>query len=430
MDRLFFTDDEEYGNYLASFDNIAQLYTGSEPKFIIPERANNFHVVNTYAKEIKLKTDLPFTPVINQVIYIESIYNDKLNKQISGLYELIYNKFIEKNYTFIYIPKLIKSINNKTVFYLYPYVDKNSLSKNNIKAQNLYDELLSYSEIPLNLSGGLLQYKESIGKYHCFLYFNFFDFEKTAIELQLDEFLSFRWSKKFELPSPCCEIITPKAKKINPEENADYFFDHQAKQLIAEIRERIVTLKLIGINELVVKKLFENEEKLKLSRLLITPKYEIILPDYENIEIVMYPLPKAVFFLFLNHPEGILFKHLPEYRDELIALYKKVSGRENIKDMEKSINDVVNPTLNSINEKCSRIREAFIKHFDESLAQNYFITGERATPKKIMLERELVILDKVELKVDVVKTPFENTIYNNNSHDDIPENGEDDDLPF
>jgi hypothetical protein len=128
------------------------------------------------------------------------------------------------------------------------------------------------------------------------------------------------------------------------------------------------------------------------------------------MEINMYPLPKAVFFLFLNHPEGILFKHLPDYRDELIALYKKVSGRENLTDMEKSITDVVNPTLNSINEKCSRIREAFIKHFDESLAQNYFITGSRAVPKKILLDRELLVLDKIELKVDVVKTPFEYTI--------------------
>ena len=37
-----------------------------------------------------------------------------------------------------------------------------------------------------------------------------------------------------------------------------------------------------------------------------------------------------------------------------------------------SIDDVSEPTKNAVNEKCSRISEAFIKHFDESLAQNYF----------------------------------------------------------
>ena len=147
------------------------------------------------------------------------------------------------------------------------------------------------------------------------------------------------------------------------------------------------------------------EVKVGLSKLIVTSEYKIYLPDYNNLEIAMYPLPKAVFFLFLNHPEGILFKHLPDYRDELIAIYKRISGREKLGDMEKSINDVVNPTLNSINEKCSRIREAFIKHFDESIAQNYFITGERATPKKIALDRQLVVLEG-EIKFDVTKCIF------------------------
>ena len=51
--------------------------------------------------------------------------------------------------------------------------------------------------------------------------------------------------------------------------------------------------------------------------------------------------------------------------------------------MKKSINDVTDPTKNAINEKCSRIREAFVKHFDEQIAKNYFITGTRSEPKKI-----------------------------------------------
>lgn len=37
-----------------------------------------------------------------------------------------------------------------------------------------------------------------------------------------------------------------------------------------------------------------------------------------------------------------------------------------------SIEDVTNPLLNSINEKCARIRSAFVKEFDESLAQKSF----------------------------------------------------------
>jgi regulator of sirC expression with transglutaminase-like and TPR domain len=108
------------------------------------------------------------------------------------------------------------------------------------------------------------------------------------------------------------------------------------------------------------------------------------------MEIHLAPLPKAVFLLYLKHPEGILFKHLSEYKKELMEIYAQISNRESPAEMKKSIDDLVNSTKNSINEKCSRIREAFIKRFDERLAYHYFITGTRFTAKRIELDRNLV----------------------------------------
>ena len=104
----------------------------------------------------------------------------------------------------------------------------------------------------------------------------------------------------------------------------------------------------------------------------------------------MEPLVKAVFLLFLNHPEGIIFKELSDFREELMAIYKELKPTGLTKRTIQSIEDVTNPLLNSINEKCARIRSAFIKEFDESLAKNYFIQGERGEAKKISLPRELV----------------------------------------
>jgi len=176
---------------------------------------------------------------------------------------------------------------------------------------------------------------------------------------------------------------------------ADYNFPLEAYDLIDDVRSKIGRLRQLGIDELVLQKLVLSNSRTVISKLLITNDFRIILPDYNNMEITMRTLPKAVFLLFLNHPKGILFKDLPNYKDELIAIYKKISARENISKMEESIDDVVNPTLNSINEKCSRIREAFISKFDESIAQNYFITGARATPKKIILNRNLVVIEGI-----------------------------------
>jgi hypothetical protein len=105
----------------------------------------------------------------------------------------------------------------------------------------------------------------------------------------------------------------------------------------------------------------------------------------------MEPLVKAVYLLFLKHPEGILFKGLTDYREELLDIYKKLKPMGLNKRTIQSIEDVTNPLLNSINEKCARIRSAFVKEFDESLAKNYFVTGERGEAKKIALPRDLVI---------------------------------------
>ena len=108
----------------------------------------------------------------------------------------------------------------------------------------------------------------------------------------------------------------------------------------------------------------------------------------------MEPLVKAVFFLFLKHPEGIVFKYLPDYREELIYIYRDLRPLGLDDRSLHSIEDVTNPCLNSINEKCARIRAAFINKFDEHLAKNYFITGERGEAKKITLDRKLVIWEK------------------------------------
>ena len=132
----------------------------------------------------------------------------------------------------------------------------------------------------------------------------------------------------------------------------------------------------------------------KLSKLVITKKHDIILPDYNNMVIKMEPLVKAVFLLFLRHPEGIVFKCLPDYREELIDIYKDLRPLGLNNRSLQSIEDVTNPMLNSINEKCARIRGAFLLKFDEHLARSYYIDGLRAQPKKIALPRELVLWEE------------------------------------
>ena len=181
---------------------------------------------------------------------------------------------------------------------------------------------------------------------------------------------------------------------VTPSFDADQHFNSQqmgenTDDLIEEIKERIAKLRQRGIAEYILEQLIHPDDR--LSRLVITKDYRIVLPDYNNMEIKMEPLVKAVYLLFLKHPEGLLFKHLPDYRKELTAIYNKLKPYGLTDRALQSIEDVTNPLLNSINEKCARIRGAFVGQFDNYMAKNYYIDGVRGEAKKISLPRNLVI---------------------------------------
>ena len=161
-----------------------------------------------------------------------------------------------------------------------------------------------------------------------------------------------------------------------------------SEELMEEIRERVAKLRQRGIAEYLLEQLIHPDNR--LSRMVITRDWRIVLPDYNDMEIKMEPLVKAVYLLYLKHPEGIAFKQLPDYREELTQIYAKLRPLGLSEKALQSIGDVTNPLLNSINEKCARIRAAFVGQFDDYMAKNYYIDGPRGEAKKIALPRNLV----------------------------------------
>jgi len=96
-------------------------------------------------------------------------------------------------------------------------------------------------------------------------------------------------------------------------------------------------------------------------------------------EVMMPTLPKALYFVFLNHPEGFPLKHLIDYREELLSWYRKLSNRM---DAEKYINKLIDSTDNSANEKISHIgkfhkdtlknRDVFLMHLSQQAVKVKF----------------------------------------------------------
>ena len=158
--------------------------------------------------------------------------------------------------------------------------------------------------------------------------------------------------------------------------------------LVEEVKEKVQMLNEYGMSEKDITSLLRpNQPLLKLT---ISRNNKIFLGE-ERREVHMEPLVKAVYLLFLKHPEGILFKHLPDYREELTQIYVKLKPYGMSDRVIRSIEDVTNPLLNSINEKCARIRGAFVGQFDDHLARHYYIDGPRGEVKRIALPSDLVV---------------------------------------
>ena len=188
-----------------------------------------------------------------------------------------------------------------------------------------------------------------------------------------------------------------------------------AKELSVLVRElstagrNDLLLQAIGVS--VLEDLRIEAAKGKLSRLLITKDYRFILTDYDNREIELTPVHKAVYLLFLNHPEGIEFKQLADYREELLGYYMRTARMMDKQAIEESVDKLINPLNNSINEKCSRIKNVFLSMMDRYTADFYIVSSHTKKHiagssktwyerlKIVKLPRELVIREDVAISL-------------------------------
>jgi hypothetical protein len=127
-------------------------------------------------------------------------------------------------------------------------------------------------------------------------------------------------------------------------------------------------------------------EKAVQYKLHIKPNYTIwITKDGLEKEIKLFPLNKAVYFLFLRHPEGIRVKCLCDYAEELAELYGLINHHatsETALGIARSICDCSQPY---IHQQVSKIKAAFRKLLPERIATNFYVQGVNGEPKKINL---------------------------------------------
>ena len=139
---------------------------------------------------------------------------------------------------------------------------------------------------------------------------------------------------------------------------------------------------------------YENAHKL-----IVNCEMRILLSAQTEVEVKMPLLSKALFLFFLIHPEGVEFKGLHQYYEELLYLYQLVAKDKNLEKgrMQQALSNLVEPVNNRIYEACSIIRKSLLKVVDAHRADEYCITGSRGGVHRIRMNRKHLVVEHEEL---------------------------------
>ena len=373
--------------------NRAKAERGNHP--VSPDNSIKFDVVEDNRIEFKLEGKL--SP--KELIYVASEEDKELTDLFENKPEVFEGWGQMMGFHVVYLPLLMKRLANKEVLqYRAPYLSEAEVANTAIGN----DFLLQYLENPGEkgrIKHGFIRtediHRGGDGKDKAIN--RFYPLSSQSGEPIADQLNKIGKQISFE-KSQHEKLLEYRNfddfGNIPDISEADAHFNSQidnenTDDLIEEVKIKIAMLRQRGISQYLLEQLIHPDDR--LSRLVITKDFRLILPDYNNMEIKLEPLAKAVYLLFLNHPEGILFKYLPDYREELAKIYNRLKPTGLTDRAIQSIEDVTNPLLNSINEKCARIRGAFVGQFDDHIARHYYIDGHRGDAKKISLPRDLVV---------------------------------------
>lgn len=347
-----------------------------ELKKIIESKSFSFDY-DRYARNLDFPTSL--------VVYLETVFSPNLNRVIQKNLPTIEKIYADAGKTFVYLPALLLEMTD-----LLPYFKPLAVIDETVTSQNITPIVTTKLFAELNIStdcqGGMLLTRTGNGNTMTLTPLMVKGFTMKAFLIEHASLSKIWDNRKYST------VLTDDRwtdMDDTPSKDPELHFNEDIARIVSEIDERIRYLKEKGLFHLLSETIAPMLLP-QLSRLHITDDYRIFLPDYRNMEIKMNPLSKTVYFLFLCNPWGISLNSLSYYHCELTEIYRLVSGRSNLDDMAESIRRLADPSDNSIYEKCSRIKRAFLQDLSDDIAKNYYVFGEINEPKRISLSRSLV----------------------------------------
>jgi hypothetical protein len=363
----------------------------------------------------------------NYIIYFEKELNKGLSLYIRRNYKMLKSKFAAKDLNFIYFPLISNSstkIHELISYYLpqlnyYTLPEKvadnfnekmlsqifnnfhdeiNFISDKNefVPAQIKSEELLNLIDFKSNINSGLLFFKYEKGVIGVSDYF--YSNSNHDYELFFDEAIKYIVIDNWEDYCLGDNMIASFLPAIDYTEQ----LDDDAKEVVQELENKLADLKdsgqllfLIPVLKDLLNKQSQKIDFNSISKIEIDYQNKIQLPFFKK-EVELSHLTKAIYFLFLKHPEGINLKDLGNYKKELLTIYTSVSNQLDYDKMAKSVDDVINIETKAIYTHLSRIKSAFYKIMDASFAKYYIVSGSGEDERIVLFNSKDIIWNNYE----------------------------------
>jgi hypothetical protein len=124
--------------------------------------------------------------------------------------------------------------------------------------------------------------------------------------------------------------------------------------------------------------------------LYIDKKYSIRVGGPSGTQIPFRPLVRAMFILFLKHPEGILLKDRARFQKDLEDIYKIIAPNVDADDRRRRVQKLTNLEDNAFSENLSILNTTLDRIIPLSQVHNLKVQGNNGYPRRILLSPLLV----------------------------------------
>lgn len=315
------------------------------------------------------------------IIFIDLTDNKEIEEYIAENYIFFKNSIELKGRTFIKSINDIEKLAELNINYFYPFL-VNSILPSSEEVTEI--SLLNFMGYKGNIETGFLSFTSNGAT---FLGLK----ESESIDEFVNQYISNLSTDKGR------NLVLYSLGKEKEEAEPNIEIDSETVSILNQIQDNLLKLKQSGQFFLFAPKLEKMIQQLSekhetLSIIVIDEEFRIILPEYGNMEITLSHLTKAIYILFLRHPEGILLNDLYKYENELLVIYKTISYQVSLDKMKNSVQELISNDK-AIFVHFSRIKSAFLQKFTDSYAKFYYIQGEKGKPKSIKLSMSKIIFE-------------------------------------